>query len=658
MSKQRFTSRFKPLAWISLLLALPLASCKSDGQAEGWVKHPLSLGLALSVSNLTVSEADGTASVVVSAGGTTPENVTFHWETEDGAALAGTDYTASNGTATISAGSSSTTLSIPLLNDTNACEGDKSFTVKLSEVSGLDTKSASADITIHDDETPHVSIQPVAVIPGVSADFQVTLDRTCPQNLTVDYATQDGTAAAGSDYTATSGTATITAGTTAAAISVPTTSQTLASSKTFSLQISNTPVADFTVASTTGTIAAPTLDLDLTSSLPASITFSRASIATYTGADQLVHTVATDTPRFDHSPGTGATLGLLIEESRTNTLNYSEDFSQAAWIKNSVTVTGGQASPDGGTGAYDVTNSSTGGTSYMNYWLGPLPTGQYTFSIFVKKRGFNATWPTIRIKEKSVNVYRGIDFNPSDGSSNSHGSIDARGLIDYGSWYRVWFTATFPTNKPDGLQIFPALNPSGNAGTGTITIFGAQVEAGGYMTSYIPTNGSSLTRAADLARVVAPGSWFSTLGGTVQTDLQLINYNSGGTPFVVNFPDITTGGGTDQFGLKLANSGGWKYTSSVTAGGTSQVSTSDSATVVKGETLKLAAAYSANSFSFYRDGAALGTDSSGSLPASISEMTIGADSSSSGAVDASFHFTKLRYWKERLNDASIAQICQ
>lgn len=57
------------------------------------------------------------------------------------------------------------------------------------------------------------------------------------------------------------------------------------------------------------------------------VTFTRASTATYVGEDGLIKTAAVNEPRFDHNPTTGESLGLLVEEQRTNLLNQSQSFS-------------------------------------------------------------------------------------------------------------------------------------------------------------------------------------------------------------------------------------------------------------------------------------------------------------------------------------------
>jgi len=80
-------------------------------------------------------------------------------------------------------------------------------------------------------------------------------------------------------------------------------------------------------------VVRPSLDLDFTQEeLDPRITFSRGSIGTRVNRNRLIETVAANQPRFDYDPVTGECKGLLIEESRINSLLYSQDFSNASWI--------------------------------------------------------------------------------------------------------------------------------------------------------------------------------------------------------------------------------------------------------------------------------------------------------------------------------------
>jgi Ca2+-binding RTX toxin-like protein len=150
--------------------------------------------------------------------------VTVAYATANGTAVAGTDFTATTGTLTIPAGSLTGTISVPILND-NVHELTEAFTLNLSAPSGVTLGTASATGTIIDnDVVPVLSIDtPVAVTEGgvPSMQFTVNLSAASGVPVTFNYATADGTAHAGTDYTTSSGSITILAGDTTATITVP-----------------------------------------------------------------------------------------------------------------------------------------------------------------------------------------------------------------------------------------------------------------------------------------------------------------------------------------------------------------------------------------------------------------------------------------------------
>ncbi len=164
----------------------------------------------------------GSATVTIRLAGTTDQTITVDYTTEDGTAVAGQDYTATSGTATIAAGQSSTTITIPILRDGDV-EGGEAFTIRLSNASGAAIGDDTAQVALIDDDG--FTIADVSIVEGSGGStnmvFTVTLASAMATTTTVDYATSDGSALAGSDYTATSGTLTFNAGLTSRTFTVP-----------------------------------------------------------------------------------------------------------------------------------------------------------------------------------------------------------------------------------------------------------------------------------------------------------------------------------------------------------------------------------------------------------------------------------------------------
>ena len=139
--------------------------------------------------------------------------VTVNYATSDGTATAGTDYTTTSGMLTFSAGTTTQTITVSITDDT-LDEDDETFTVTLSNPSGATLATASATGTIRDnDALPALDVYAASSAEDTGAlTISFTLAGVSGRQATVDYATSDGTATAGTDYTATSGTITFAPG--------------------------------------------------------------------------------------------------------------------------------------------------------------------------------------------------------------------------------------------------------------------------------------------------------------------------------------------------------------------------------------------------------------------------------------------------------------
>ena len=218
--------------------------------------------LTIGIAGGSGTEGDDDAiefSVTLDEAGT--ETVSVDYQTSDGSAEAGSDYTAKSGTLTFDAGKTSKTVSVAIADDTDD-ESDETFTITLSNASGADLGSATATGTIRN-RTVVVETTPTVSIAGGSGtegdddeiEFTVTLDEAASGSVTVDYATSDGTAAAGDDYTAKSGTLSFSTGSTTKTITVPIADdETDESDETFTITLSNASGAELGTRTATGTI--------------------------------------------------------------------------------------------------------------------------------------------------------------------------------------------------------------------------------------------------------------------------------------------------------------------------------------------------------------------------------------------------------------------
>jgi len=244
------------------------------------------------------------------------------------------------------------------------------------------------------------------------------------------------------------------------------------------------------------------------------ITFSRASSGTYVDSDGLIKTAVTDAPRFDHDPVTGESLGLLIEESRTNLLRYSEQFDQSVWaVGGTVSVVPNSAlGPNGLMTADQITLGSTGARiGQFNLITTPGQTG--TASVYLKNID-HVGQLTLR-----TGLAGGASYNLN--------------LSLTSEWVRYELTTTHNGTQDVEFHIREtSANPSGS-----FLVFGAQLEEGSFPTSYIPTSGSAITRAADVASIEGTNfsSFYNQSEGTVFVD-RTFNINNGQTYY---FTDST-----------------------------------------------------------------------------------------------------------------------
>jgi glucose/arabinose dehydrogenase len=184
--------------------------------------------LQFSGATYGVSESGPTATITVTRTGGSSGAVSVNYATSNGTATAGSDYTAASGTLNLADGETSKTFTVPITNDT-AVEGDETVNLTLSNPTGGATLGgqSTATLTIQDDDVAQPGVLQFGAVNYSANENQgtatITVTRTGGSNVpvTVHYATSDGTATAGSDYTATSGTLSFGVGETTKTFTVP-----------------------------------------------------------------------------------------------------------------------------------------------------------------------------------------------------------------------------------------------------------------------------------------------------------------------------------------------------------------------------------------------------------------------------------------------------
>ena len=381
--------------------------------------------------------------------------------------------------------------------------------------------------------------------------------------------------------------------------------------------------------------------LEQRSSVTAYTATTTAPITNYIPALQ---SAASGVARFEHNPVTGESLGLEIEEQRTNLLTYSEDWSNAAWTKTEVTITANTIiSPDGAlTGDKLVESTATDFHDARQTFSATSGTA-YTFSVYAKAGERNRV---LMLLAGGFSSGPSVDFNLTTGAiavSPSGNSSSATITAVGNGWYRCTLTATASSTASSTSRIY-TLDATGTAsytgnGFSGIYIWGAQVEAGAFATSYIPTTTAQVTRSADAASMTGTNfsSWYRADEGTVYQDLRPIALSGNYSPFWIN-TNTTNGIGsflTTASHLFVIN-------------GNATQANIDAGTVTASTDNKIGFVYKTNDFAAVINGGTVGTDTSGTLPV-VNRVDIGTY----GSNTMNSTIKKLAYYPKRLTNAEL-----
>jgi len=193
---------------------------------------------------------------------------------------------------------------------------------------------------------------------------------------------------------------------------------------------------------------------------------------------------------------------LILEPQRTNAITFSESFDNAAWSKLNATISANAAtSPDGYTNADFIIPTVTNGIHSV-FSGASVSSGTHTLSVFAKKGVYKnlLVWFDGHSGGVDVNLDTLAVFRDQNNSGYK--------IENYGNgWVRISVTCTVSVASPPNFYIYdnsatPVISWAGN-GTDGLYMWGAQLEAGAYATSYIPTLGAAVTRGEDIARTAS-----------------------------------------------------------------------------------------------------------------------------------------------------------
>ena len=307
----------------------------------------------------------------------------------------------------------------------------------------------------------------------------------------------------------------------------------------------------------------PTLDFNFAAEkkLDPRITYTRTGPASFVNEFGKLVKVGDNAPRFDHDQTTRESKGLLIEESRTNVAESSEDFGNTSfWVPTHQTIiTNVATAPDGTLTADNIIPSSGSAVLRYLYFSAsayPMSTSTvYTTSIFVKKNGLRYFAFQVHDNGSGSAHRAGFDLDNGtvvSGTENNMGSASgvSASIVEFpNGWFRCIITGTTAGSGSTGKTAFSFSSAlDGNASVSAITadgtnggyVWGHQVEAGAFVTSYIPTDLSTATRGNELYQITGEdfSDFYNQDEGTIVTEHSIVTgVASGDNTYVYQVDD-------------------------------------------------------------------------------------------------------------------------
>ena len=342
---------------------------------------------------------------------------------------------------------------------------------------------------------------------------------------------------------------------------------------------------------------------------------------------------ASGAPRFDYDPVALTPKGLLIEETRTNLLTYSQDYTQGAWgVMTVLTLTTAAAIAPDNTNTGSKMSLPAGAGQYGRYQTYSYSAGAYTMQMFAKAGTYS---------------YLCLDF--SNGASSGAVFNLSTGVVGYtdsgvtatikalpNSWYLCSITKTMSagTGYPEwyfsgsgtaNVRSFTA------AGTENLYLWGAQLEAGAFATSYIPTTSATVQRGADNASMTGTNfsSWYNATQGTIYIE-NSASIPASGSSVCVSANDGVGNSYIQQYVLNVIARPYVK----VLSGGVTQAEFSSVVVLANQTIFKSAISYALNNIQFAVNATGGAGDLSATIP-TVNQIQIGSQLGSSyinGAV--------------------------
>jgi hypothetical protein len=369
--------------------------------------------------------------------------------------------------------------------------------------------------------------------------------------------------------------------------------------------------------------------------------FTRAGSATRINSQGLIETVASGVSRLNYPLIDGVVNGCpshLLEPQRTNLIPYSEDFSQ--WDDaGTTTVLSNIANPSGGLQSY-LLSADSSATNALRYDNSFSASANYSYSLFLK----SGTSQEVRMQIYDGSSFFRLAVNPL----NNFEVIDQSSINSYliedftNGWKRISINITTSASASTGyLQIYP--DRTGNLNN--VYVFGAQLEAGSYATSYVPTQLAISTRVAEVCSDAGNDQVINSTEGVLFAEISALADDL--TYRTISISD-NTNTNNNRVLIQLSNTTN-KIVGLIGSGGSTQaifISTSYNTL----ESNKIAITWKLKEFKMFINGDKIGEDNLGLTPVGLSCL----DFDSALAGDIFFGKVKqIQYYNTALTDAEL-----
>lgn len=389
---------------------------------------------------------------------------------------------------------------------------------------------------------------------------------------------------------------------------------------------------------------------------------TRATTASYFDGAGTMQTAASGEARFDHNPSTNASLGLLVEEARTNLCLSSELFTDADWTEtNTDQPSTNNLAPDGALTADEIAATSTADQAFAIYqaFTGRTAAEVTTVSCFLKA-GTNATFAQLAYDDGGA----GDDgffcnFRLDDGTKGTvtafaAGTATSSSIEDIGSgWYKCSIVGSIAVGTTARLTLsitdiitaagFEAANLTDND---SIIAWGCQLEVGAFPTSYTPTTTVAVVRDVDSITTTDVG-WSNGIEGSFYSKASILSTARTAAGRVLQVSDA---GGVDHVTLYIESSEVPTFTSA-NSGGTNGLITTPA--IAANTMTEFAGAYANDDMVFYDDGTAGTPDTSAAFPLNDTFTTFIVGGRVGSARPLNGHIAVIKYFNKRHDNATL-----